>query len=93
MKGKIEKTKTKGKKTGKGIRSKVREKSTEMTELREWLDVMKEELLEAIREGFRENQNNYEEGEEKDNGGDDEKSGSENGEDENKEGGKNADEE
>ena len=62
-----------------------------MAELQEWLDEMKEELLEAIREGFKENQNNYKEEEEK--GGNNEKLELEDRENKDEEDGKSGDEE
>ena len=86
IKERVEKTKTKQNKIEKGIPYKVRRNSTEMAELWGWLDEMKEELLEAIREGFKKNQNNYEEEEEK--GGNNKKSELENGENEDEEDGK-----
>ena len=91
IKERVEKTKMKEKKIEKGIQNKVRRNTSEKVELRGWLDEMKEEFLEAIREGFKKNQNNYEEEEEKE--GNNEKLESENGENEDEEDGKNGDEE
>ena len=91
IKERVEKTKRKEKKIEKGIQNKVWRNSTEIVELWGWLDEMKEELLEAIREGFKKNQNNYKEEEEK--GGNNEKLESENGENEDEEDRKSGDEE
>ena len=57
----------------------VQREKLEMAEIQGWIDKMKKELLEAIKEGFRQNQER--EQEEEESGGEEEKSDLESGED------------
>ena len=78
-KRKGKKIKGKEKKQEKGIQSAVQREKLEIAEIQGWIDEMKKELLEAIKEGYKNNQEKEQE-QEQESGGDKERPELENGE-------------